>query len=292
MKHCIYLGLDFIYGKDKNLYFLEVNSTPGALGKYKEVYNHMPPVKELCDFLNKKYKHLAVITRYDWGKFEVAKEFKKHFKGKVSVCPHDKNKARMKQGDGSLIDNKNKIIKPDVVLRVSANHALAQEKAGIKVINSYKVVELTVDKLRTKRLVNKYTDVKVPRAFLIENKKDIKKVPKTILNNPFILKPRKGQKSRGLKICKSVKDIPKNLKIKEPYLLEELITCDNIFKNEFYEIRSMAVNGNYAGSMLFVSPKRPMHLFTEGRVAKTPKSLEPKIKKATEKIVKILDKYC
>jgi phosphoribosylaminoimidazole carboxylase (NCAIR synthetase) len=198
----------------------------------------------------------------------------------------------MKRGDGSLINDKGKVILPDVVMRCSANHALAQEKAGIKVINSYRVTELTVDKIRTKNIVNKYTDVKVARAFIIKNKKDINKVPKTILNKPIILKPRRGEKSQGLIICKSYKNIPKNFKINREYILEPLIECDNLFKNEFYEIRSMAVNGKYAGSMLFVSPKRPMHLFTEGRVEKIPKQLEIKVKKATEKIVKVLDKNC
>jgi D-alanine-D-alanine ligase-like ATP-grasp enzyme len=292
IKRCIYLGLDFILDKNKNLYFLEVNSSPGALGKYKEVYKNVRPIKELCNLLNQKYKILAVISRYNWNKFEVAKDYRNYFKGKVFLCPHEKNKERMKKGDGSLINDKGKVIFPDVVMRVSANHALAQEKAGIKVINGYRVTELTVDKIRTKHIVNKYTDVKVPRAFIIKNKKDINKVPKTILNKPIILKPRRGQKSKGLIICKSYKDIPKNFKINREYILEPLIECDNLFKNEFFEIRSMAVNGKYAGSMLFVSKKRPMHLFTEGRAVKIPKKLEIKVKKATEKIVKVLDKYC
>ncbi|MBW2968583.1 hypothetical protein KY314_00490 [Candidatus Woesearchaeota archaeon] len=292
LKKLIYVGLDFIYSKDKNLYFLEANSTPGAIGKYKEKYKNVKPIKELCNLLNKKYKILAIISRYNWNKFEISKDYRKYFKGKIFVCPYAKNKKRMKKGDGSLITEKNKIIMPDVILRVSANYAKAQEKAGIKVINSEKVVKLTLDKLKTKKLVKKYTNIKVPRAFVIKSNKGINKIPKIILNKPFILKPRRGQKSKGLLICNSNKDIPKKLKIKEDYLLEELIDCEKLFKNEFFEIRSMAVNGKYAGSMLFVSPNRPMHLFTQGRVEKTPKFIENKIKIATEKIVKVLDKYC
>ncbi|MBR9691740.1 hypothetical protein GOV06_03045 [Candidatus Woesearchaeota archaeon] len=71
--------------------------------------------------------------------------------------------------------------------------------------------------------------------------------------------------------------------------MEELIHPFNLFNEEFFEIRSMAMNGKYVGSMLFVSPKRPMHLVAEGRVEKTPKKLEGKIKKATETVVKAIE---
>tara|TARA_Y100000310_G_scaffold274688_1_gene290846 strand:- start:335 stop:499 length:165 start_codon:yes stop_codon:yes gene_type:complete len=52
----------------------------------------------------------------------------------------------------------------------------------------------------------------------------------------------------------------------------------------------MAVNGKYAGSMVFVSKKRPMHLLKEGRAVKTPKKIERMIKPLTEKVVRAIDR--
>jgi len=105
----------------------------------------------------------------------------------------------------------------------------------------------------------------------------------------FVLKPRKGQKSKKVIVGFDYKDIPKNLEIKKPMIIEELIHCSSLFKKEFFEIRSMAVNGKYVGSMIFVSPKRPMHLWKEGRTVKTPEKLEKRIKLATEQVVKAID---
>lgn len=235
---------------------------------------------------------MAVISRKNWNKSIVSKEFRKYFKGKVVLCPYKKNKSRMKRGDGSLISSTGKIIFPDVILRVAAGKAIAQEKAGIKVINPQCISKLTLDKLKTKRIVKNYTNVKVPKYFRIDKKSDIKKILTDTFTEGFVLKPLKGQKSQGLFIFNSYAEIPKDFRIKKPYILEQLISSQDLFKNEFFEIRSMAVGGKYAGSMLFVSPKRPMHLFAEGRAVKIPRNLEIRVKKATEKIVKAIDAHC
>ncbi|MEA3429916.1 MAG: hypothetical protein U9R08_01450 [Nanoarchaeota archaeon] len=286
-----YAALDFIYDKHKDLYFIEANSSPGALKEYKKIYPTVKPVKELCKFLN-KYKTLAVISRGNWNKTIVSKEFKKYFKGNINFCPYEKNRKRMKEGDGSLITSRNKIILPDVVLRAGAGIATAQEKAGIKVINPLCISRLTLNKLKTQKIVKENTNVKVPKSFKINKKSDIKKIVKNTLTDGFVLKPLKGQKSQGLYIFHSYEEIPKDFKITGPYILQQLIHSHDLFKNEFFEIRSMTVNGKYAGAMLFVSPNRPMHLFAEGRAVRIPKKLEIKVKTATEKIVKAIDKNC
>jgi len=292
VKNYIYAALDFIFDKEKNLYFIEANSSPGALGEYKKLYHDIRPVIELCRLLNKRFKHLAVISKKRWKKTAVSREFRRYFKGKISFCNYERNKSRMLKGDGSLISSKGNIVHPDVILRVAAGKAVAQEKAGIKVINPQCVSNLTLDKLKTKKIVKDHTDVKVPRYFRINKKSDIKKNISDIFTQGFVLKPLKGQKSQGLFIFHSYADIPKDFTIKRPYILEQLIHSQDLFKDEFFEIRSMAVGGRYAGSMLFVSPKRPMHLFAEGRAVKIPRNLEIKVKKATEKIVKAIDAHC
>ncbi len=114
---------------------------------------------------------------------------------------------------------------------------------------------------------------------------------KRLFSHGFILKPQKGHKSEGVFIFHSYEEIPTDFKIRKPYLMEELILPSDMFEGEFFEIRSMAVNGKYAGSMLFVSPKRPMRLVKEGRVEKIPKELENKVRKATEIVVKAIDEH-
>jgi len=292
VKNYVYAALDFIFDKNNNLYFIEANSSPGALKEYKKLYPNVRPVKELCKLLNKKFRNMAVISRKNWNKSIVSKEFRKYFKGKVVFCPYKKNKSRMKRGDGSLISSAGRIILPDVVLRVAAGKATAQEKAGIKVINPQCVSNLTLDKLKTQKIVRKYTNIKVPNSFRINKKSDIRKIVKGIFTQGFVIKPLKGQKSQGLFIFDSYAEIPKDFRIRKPYILEQLIHSQDLFENEFFEIRSMAVGGKYAGSMLFVSPKRPMHLFAEWRAVKIPRNLEIQVKKATEKIVKAIDAHC
>jgi len=288
-----FAALDFIIDKRKTLYFIEANSSPGALTEYKKAYLNSRPVQKLCGFLNKDFKHMAVISKKNWDKSKISKVFRKYFKGKITFCPYDKNKANMLKGNGSLLSIKNKKILPDVVLRVAAGKATAQEKAGIKVINPYCISRLTINKIKIKKIVKKHTNIKVPRFFRVNKKSDIKTIlnkNKKLFSYGFILKPKSGHKSEGVIISHSYEKIPKKFKIKRPYIIEEIIQPYPLFKREFFEIRSMAVSGKYAGSMLFVSPKRPMHLFKEGRTERIPKKLEIKIKKATEKIVKVIEK--
>lgn len=293
VKNYIFAGIDFIIDKENKIYFIEANSSPGALKEYEALYKNCRPVKELCKYLNKKYKKLAVITKKKWNKTFVFKEFKKRFKGKIYVCYYEKNKNRLLKGNGSLIDRKGRKITPDAVLRVNGK-PYAQEKAGIKVINPICVLNLTIDKVKTKEIIKKYTKLKVPKAFIINKKSDIKRIlnkNKKLFSKGFVLKPSNGQKSEDVFVFYSYNDIPKKFKVNRRYLIEELIHSSTLFRKEFFEIRSMAVNGKYAGGMLFVSPKRPMHLFTEGRAVKIPRKLENKIKRATEIVVKAIDKH-
>ena len=293
IKNYVFAAIDLILSKDEKLYFIEANSSPGALKEYLKIYKQAKPVKELCSFLNKnKYKKLAVISKKKWEESIISSHFRKLFKGKIYRCSLKKNKKNLKQGDGSLIDKNNKKIMPDIILRVAAGVARAQEKAGIKVINPKSVLRVTRDKIKSKKAVAKYTKLKIPNYFIVKNKTDIKtklNKNKKLFSNGFVLKPRKGQKSRKVYILSSYKKIPKKFKIKKQFILEQLIDCFPLFKNEFFEIRSIAVNGKYVGSMLFVSPKRPMHLLKEGRAVKTPKKLEKRIKEATEQVVKAID---
>ena len=93
IKNYVFAGLDFILDKQGDIYFIEANSSPGVLKRYKKIYKHCKPVKELCNFLNKRYKNLAVISRKKWGRSVVSKEFRKGFKGDIYVCDYKKNRA-------------------------------------------------------------------------------------------------------------------------------------------------------------------------------------------------------
>ncbi len=288
-----FAALDLFIDKNKDIYFIEANSSPGVLKEYLKVYKNCRPIKELCKLLNKKYKSMAVISKRRWDKSIISKKFEKYFKGKITFCPYKKNISNMKRGSGYLINNKNEKLIPNIILRVAAGRLIAQEKAGIKVINPKSISKLTLDKIKTKKLVKKFTNIKVPKYFRIKNKKHIKKIlekNQKLFDNGFVLKPRKNQKSHGVYVFHSYNEIPKNFRVREEYIIEELIEPFPLFKNKFFEIRSMVINGKYAGSMLFVSPKRPMHLLKEGKTVKTPKMFENKIKKASEEIVNILEK--
>lgn len=294
IENYIFAGIDFIINKKNEIYFIEANSSPGALKEFKKIDKYCKPVKELCKFLNIKYKKLAVISKKKWGKARISKKFRTEFKGDIYVCRLRKNEKLMLKGDGHLIDRKGRKIMPDVVLRVAAGRPYAQEKAGIKIINPTCILNTTKDKLKSKKAVEKYTKIKTPKYFIANKKSDIKKIlikNKELFAHGFVLKPQTGQKSQKVFILDSYEEIPKNFRIREPFLVEEIIQPCNLFKKEYFEVRSMAINGKYTGSMLFVSPNRPMHLFTEGRTVKIPKKIENKIKGATELVVKAIDKY-
>lgn len=282
----IFAALDFIMDRDKNLYFIEANSSPGIMKQFALLHGHCNPIKELCESL-KGYKHLAVISRIKWFKTNVSSYYIKYFNGKITLCPYKMNKNLMNKGDGHLIDSKGNNVYPDVILRCGNGYALAQKAAGMKIINPHFITKLTLDKIKVKQLVRKYTNVKTPNYNLVLNKEHAI----TILNsrsykNGFILKPQRGQRSRGIIMGSKISDIPN---IKKPLIMEEVIMPYVLKKGEFSEIRALAINGKYAGGMLLISPKRPMHLHAEGRVEKIPSFMSVTIKEATEAIVRCID---
>ena len=175
VKNYVFAGIDLILNKKGDIYFIEANSSSGVLKRYKNIYKHCRPIKELCGFLNKKYKNLAIISKKKWYNSVVSKEFRKEFKGNICVCDYKKNQRLMSKGDGHLIDTKGSRIMPDVILRVAAGRPYAQEKAGIKIINPTCILNITKDKIKTKKIVAKYTNIKIPKSFIINKKTDIKK---------------------------------------------------------------------------------------------------------------------
>ncbi len=102
------------------------------------------------------------------------------------------------------------------------------EKNRIKYIGSNsKVSKLTIDKLSTQKVLEKHK-ISVPKSLLVSSLKDLKKVEKSKMFFPLILKPKNGGSSVDLFKVKNFKELEKCTKILlkkyKVFLLQEFIS--------------------------------------------------------------------
>jgi glutathione synthase/RimK-type ligase-like ATP-grasp enzyme len=297
LKHFIFAGIDLLLGKDKNIYFIEANSAPFGLPKFKEVYGVCRPLKDLVRFL-KPYSKKKIAILYKlygreaglslWNIKELQKDLP------LNACMWEWNLDNLAKGNGSLVDDNGKKVKPDILLRQHGGRPYAQEKAGVRVINPTCILKSTKNKMVTNQAVRRYApDVACPTQFLVKKKEDLAKIirkNKLLFAKGFALKPLFGTCSEGVMVLDSLRQLPQGFRLKEQHILENRIMPLRLFGNKFFDIRSYAVDGKYSGSMIRVSKEPVTGISAGGYVVKTPKKYESAIKKATEKVTAAVDR--
>ena len=127
-----------------------------------------------------------------------------------------------------------------VTLRLGFLHALAQ--MSVRVVNSAKVIERTVDKSMTSHLLNRNGVATVP-AWTRESKAGVLELVRDSvrLKRRLVLKPLFGSRGRGLQIIEAESDVPDEEAVNGVYYLQEFVPSD---KNYWRDWRVMVVDGH------------------------------------------------
>lgn len=287
IKNYLFSAIDFSIDGEGHPYFIEANSSPGYLKRYKEI-NNSSLIKKLSKKISKK-NNLAITSSKDLKSSFTYKEFKHHFRGNVYLCNTKKNNKILSSGKGHLITTKKELILPDIVFRRSGR-TIAQQKNHIKVINPTKILNITLDNVESRRAVQKFAKIRLPKGFIIKNKKDIKKklhTHKELFKEGFILRKKRSD-THDFYLFKNFKDI--KMRIKEEYILEQPIYGFKEFKKKFFIVRGYTIYGKFKGSIIF-RIKKKKNFFTFSKSTKTPNFIERKIKNLTEEITNAIDEY-
>ncbi len=126
-----------------------------------------------------------------------------------------------------------------VTLRLGYLHALAE--MSVKVVNSAKVIERTVDKSTTSHLLRRHGVATVP-SWTFESQDAARQCLETARSNNkrLVLKPLFGSQGRGLRLLESDADIPPPEEVSHVYYLQEYVPPRDSFWRDW---RIMVANG-------------------------------------------------
>jgi len=300
VKNYLFAGIDLLISEDSKIYFIEANSAPYGLKAYVDLFDTCKPLNDLAEFL-KDFRCVAIMHNNSGVELEQSEWVVNYLKKKIDlkVCLLNDNRDNFVNGEGILITEDGKKIKPDVLLRQhwssKKSRPIALSNIGVKIINPISIVETTKDKTITQKAIKEYSkDINCPEQFSIESKEDILELLEKnneLFKQGFVLKPKNGTRSEGVFIFDSIESLPGDLILNKPYILEERIIPLNIFEGDFFDVRAHAINGNFSGCIARVSKSPVTGISAGAKPHKIPEELEEKIKPVVEAIVNAIDKF-
>ena len=287
-----FAGLDFIFDKNNNLWFLEANYAPHGAKNIEKLYGK----EKITKLIAKKMKReggerCSIISRYcnPYDKTEnslwFANKLVKHIPG-MRFCFSDDNSKRT----GKLKDIYGEFFKPDVIFRYNRPLTSAFEKK-ILVINSNKVRDVVNDKMLTLKIVGENTNINVPHSYYIKSVDELKKIiakKKDLFKGGFVVKPTDQSQGRGVYVLNKGEKYPE---IDKKKILEERIVPKLLHKH-YWDVRVFVINGKFVGGEMRESRSRVTNVSRGGKSVKLPKRLFKLLKRPSLKIVKTIDRYC
>jgi len=282
MVNFLFAGIDFLLDRNRKIYFLEANSTPGGLKSWKRVYKNLKPLEKLREVLERnQIKTIAILAKGDKERLEAKFHTRKNFLSKffeIRLCSIEENKKNIKKNLNLLKDIEGKIFKFDCL---HLGNFVKYAPKNVLIINDYKIMKITRDKWRFYlSLKDKFN---FPKTFLIKNKSQVKKIVEKFKWEKFVIKPRYGEKAQGVQIFEH----PKEIKLEKNFLLQEYIEPSK-FKQKFWSYRAWVVGYQYVGTLARWSKTSVVSLSLGARPAKPPFKIKNQLKKDCERMIKYL----
>jgi hypothetical protein len=285
VKHYVFSGLDFVFDKKGNPWFIEANYFPGVKNM-AELYDWDYILGELSNVL-KKHPNPCVLRpkrkNLKWNSYLIAEKLRETIG--VNVCFAEDN---LYSKDYLITDDGRKV-KPGIIFRpdVYVNSYLNK---NTKIINSNIVRDTVNDKMLTINIVKNNTDVRSPRTFFVRNRNELKNILRMeSIEHGFVLKPIDGSQGKGVCVLgEKDKKIPR---ITRKELVEERIT-PKLIHRKYWDARVYVINGKFIGGELRESRKRVTNISLGAKPYKLPKRIANILKEPSLKIVAAIDKYC
>jgi len=287
-----FAGLDFIFDKNNNLWFLEANYAPHGAKNIERMYGKEVITKDIAKMMSKEGgEKCALISRYakEGEKFEnsvwFANKLNRHLKD-LRFCYSDENCKRKYK----LKDINGEFFKPTSIFRYNRPLTSAFEKK-IFVINPNKIKNLVNNKMKTLKVIGDNTKVNVPETFYVKDTEQLKKViekNKEMFKKGYVIKPIDQSQGRGVYVLRKSEKTPE---IYKREIVEERIT-PNLLHKHYWDVRVFIINGKYIGGEMRESRTRVTNVMRGGKTVKLPKKLYGLLKKPSLEIVKAVDEYC
>tara|TARA_B100001971_G_C18173471_1_gene528550 strand:+ start:407 stop:1306 length:900 start_codon:yes stop_codon:yes gene_type:complete len=286
VKNYIFAGLDFIFDKKGNPWFLEANYFPGGAYHIEDLYGKDTIVKELAKKM-KDYNNpcMLIAKRSDsriYNSTYIAEKLKEYMD--IKMCYAEPNFRRK----SSLITTENKKIKSNCILRYDQKLNNHFEKNSL-VINSNLIEKVVNDKMLTLKIVNERTNVNVPRSFYVKSKKEMEKIlEKEEFEEGFVIKPNDLTEGIDVLVLTNKEKLPI---IRSKRVFEERISPKKK-EGRYWDVRVYIINGKYMGGFIRESRKRVTNISIGAKPYKIPPKINRILRSPSLKVVAAIDKYC
>lgn len=283
----ILAGLDFIFDREGNPWFIEANYWPGTK-TYTNVIKDLSLMQELGRLMG-KCSEPAVLSRIrdrktvpESGRWHY--ELLKRYAPDLRLCYTEHNR----NSKSYLVDREGHSFRPDCIFKYDQPLQSSFEKE-IVVINANSVGRIVNDKFRCLRVVGD-AGINVPATLVVKNQAEVRKVlthhPK-LFREGFVLKPNDLTEGEGVQIFKKGESIPK---IKEKELLEQrIVPC--LHHRSYWNVRTLVVNGKFVGGMIRESRSRVTNIALGAHARKIPRKMIAQLRKPSLAVVKAIDDY-
>lgn len=293
----LFAGLDFLIDKNGKLFLIEVNSAPGLMYRYNEIYGHCWPLKYLIESIDQYLLDKELILVYSRHFFEnkpnVDFKYRKLVEltgGRCRLCLLEPDE--LSNFSGELFDiGGNKIEKGIIFTSWIFLKKKLECNKNFLFINPYKVSNLTVNKYKTFGILKNTKNFCIPRTYIFKNKLQLKNIlNKYKFETGFVIKPWDGYGGQNIYFPDSLEEaLEINFENKE-WLIQEKIEIKKQGKS-YWDIRTFMVDSKYCGALKRVSDNPAVNVSLGGEVEKISKSLENKLKLASEECIKKINKY-
>ncbi len=287
-----FAGLDFIFDKNNDLWFLEANYAPHGARNIKKTYGKEEITKHVAKLMKKSGSQPSVlISKYSNDKTKAenslwfAHQLSKHIKN-LRYCHCDENVKRR----GTLKDIYGEVFKPTCIFRYNRPLSSWFEKKAV-VINSNKVKRTVNNKMLTLKIVREKTNVNVPKSFYVKDTEELRElisVNQDIFKEGYVVKPIDQSQGRGVYVLKMGEQMPV---VYGKEIVEERIV-PRLLHRHYWDVRVFVINGKYLGGEMRESRSRVTNVSKGGKPLKLPKKLYNQLKKPALDIVKAIDEYC
>ena len=291
VKKFIFAGLDFIFDKEGNPWFLEANGSPRGMLSYGSLYRYNSLSKEIAGYMLKQGKELCVISssaeRYDEKKENsrwVYRRLKMHIPD-LRLCYIQQNKNRRKK----LLDANGESFRPDCIYKNHFKISSSFERV-IPVINPMLVWYMVTDKMITIDIVKKrLPDIRVPKTFYLRDAAELGKIlkeRKELFKEGYVIKPIDMSFGIGVHVLSS--HTRGKIKFRKPKILQQRIV-PGLIRGKYWDLRAFLINGRLIGGEMRESVRRVTNLAMGAKAYKAPRKILEKVRKASEEIVHALD---
>ena len=289
--HYLWAGLDFIFDRRGEPFFLEANRCSHMLQEYVAEYGNEEPFRVIARAMNEAggvpcllWRKKDLTPGHDENAHWIGGRLSKYLDRPPAITLTENNPAER----AVLLTREGTWVRPGSLFRWWYPLPWSMERSGVRVVNPNALWVVVRDKWESYRRLAEAREFRVPWSAPIT---DASEAAGLIAAHPehfadgFVVKPRTGFGGHGVEVGPpgSVpRAVPPNAML-----------CQRIVppldEGRYWDVRVLVMAGRYCGGLVRTSDRPVTNVFQGGRTSRLPDALAARLEPAALEAVRLLD---